>query len=939
MKIAVLIVSRNRPDLVEEAVVNVKACASQPYDLHVVECGTDPDKMSPHSTLWFADPDFRGKAFGHNVALKAAQLSGAYDYYWILMNDVRFDPAQKPMQTLIETMDANPRMAILAPTERGHTYPGGEPRAGGGWRPITTSDYLGFMMRGQAIEEVGFLNPDFKYCWGAIHELSYRLYEKDWFLAFSDDVIFKHLGGTTYGQKNTRTISREAYKRRAKRFALTHMVENYGWRWADRFWQAASRRHHIEVNTFETHRRMWAEAFTRDELIELAARAGELFQAAQAEPASVAIPAPATQISANVFAGMLTQPNATLRTQSDGSVVREPSAAAPAHVAPSVPTAEASSSSAAETIAAWRAAGAPVRLHLGAGPEKRKGWLNVDVNPGYHPEIVAEADQLPMVPDGVVDEIESHHLFEHLHYSQAIAALKEWRRVLRPGGKVSLELPNLDACFRIMGQATDSHGFDIGIIGIFGWPPAIDQEGVPQIHKWGWTPESLSHALRDAGFTDVVERPITQTWRPAARLGRDMRIEARVPAGAVTTPSKSIAAGASPTPTPTPTEPWAITGEATVNILIWPDYQDAQDLRILREVVAPRFAGLDASLILRVDPSHGETVDSVKAAIGDVPAQVGFLTGGLSPADWPTVGARFDGVLPLPASIQPARTALLEGLGAPILSVLRQEPDVSTAPASPATETRDRAALEDEIRSLDPWFYPLNIGGVEVQPGVTSDWDAQRLSNRIRCRRTLLVDGVAEYIDFQGKSVLELACNCGFWSSQYARLGANRFFGVEGRERIVKQGKLYWKHGGFLPPEQYQIVQGNVLDPKLWSRIREQAPFDVTLCAGLLYHLPDYRQLMAWIAAVTREAIIIDTRVTDQPETLIEEPGDLGFNAIEATRSKIVPNYRELFKHLKSLGFTLTRIKPTFESPPGLLDNDDYNQGARLTVIARKPGA
>ena len=36
--------------------------------------------------------------------------------------------------------------------------------------------------------------------------------------------------------------------------------------------------------------------------------------------------------------------------------------------------------------------------------------------------------------------------------------------------------------------------------------------------------------LEQAGFRAVAFGPITQTWRPAAKLQRDMRVSARVPA-------------------------------------------------------------------------------------------------------------------------------------------------------------------------------------------------------------------------------------------------------------------------------------------------------------------------------------------------------------------------------------------------------------------------
>ena len=56
------------------------------------------------------------------------------------------------------------------------------------------------------------------------------------------------------------------------------------------------------------------------------------------------------------------------------------------------------------------------------------------------PDIVADADQLPMLKDGSEDFVIANHLMEHL--PDPIGALKEWYRVLRPGGILFLALPD-----------------------------------------------------------------------------------------------------------------------------------------------------------------------------------------------------------------------------------------------------------------------------------------------------------------------------------------------------------------------------------------------------------------------------------------------------------------------------------------------------------------
>ena len=56
------------------------------------------------------------------------------------------------------------------------------------------------------------------------------------------------------------------------------------------------------------------------------------------------------------------------------------------------------------------------------------------------PDIVAAADELPMLPDGSQDFVIANHLLEHL--PDPIGALKEWYRLLRAGGILFLALPD-----------------------------------------------------------------------------------------------------------------------------------------------------------------------------------------------------------------------------------------------------------------------------------------------------------------------------------------------------------------------------------------------------------------------------------------------------------------------------------------------------------------
>jgi len=243
-------VSRNRPDLANATMAQLRRVVRFPHDPYLVECGSDPAKLSGLANLSYADIPFHtGKAWCHNLALRFAMLHHNYSYVWVMMNDLILEEHQDPLEELMAQMQADPRMALLAPSNLGvgAEMPGARPRwfptlAKQRWRKVAVTDYLGFLVRSAAISEAGFLNPHYRWCWGAEYELSYALYSKGWFLAYSDTVRWSHLGGTTQGVKHVRSgvASRPQYQRRASIFANVYLRRKYGWGWHVRFWEATA---------------------------------------------------------------------------------------------------------------------------------------------------------------------------------------------------------------------------------------------------------------------------------------------------------------------------------------------------------------------------------------------------------------------------------------------------------------------------------------------------------------------------------------------------------------------------------------------------------------------------------------------------------------------------------------------------------------------------
>lgn len=84
----------------------------------------------------------------------------------------------------------------------------------------------------------------------------------------------------------------------------------------------------------------------------------------------------------------------------------------------------------------------PLRLHIGCGPERLAGWVNIDRLP--FPGVDRVADVTRGIPFRDAAAIYAEHFLEHLALDDAVAFLREAHRALAPGGHFRLSTPNLD---------------------------------------------------------------------------------------------------------------------------------------------------------------------------------------------------------------------------------------------------------------------------------------------------------------------------------------------------------------------------------------------------------------------------------------------------------------------------------------------------------------
>ncbi len=152
-----------------------------------------------------------------------------------------------------------------------------------------------------------------------------------------------------------------------------------------------------------------------------------------------------------------------------------------------------------------------LRLFLGCGPAPvhpqhlkyvDSSWVKIDKFVS-EPGIVSMDIRKLEYEDNSVEEIYCSHTLEHIGLKEVVPTLKEWYRVLKPEGVVTINVPDMEWA---AGQIVNI-GNDLALKSkVFDTPQKLmeviygnqDHEG--EFHKSGYTEETLYGYLKEAGF-------------------------------------------------------------------------------------------------------------------------------------------------------------------------------------------------------------------------------------------------------------------------------------------------------------------------------------------------------------------------------------------------------------------------------------------------------
>ena len=143
-------------------------------------------------------------------------------------------------------------------------------------------------------------------------------------------------------------------------------------------------------------------------------------------------------------------------------------------------------------------------LNLGSGGTRINGFLNMDANPRCGCDLVAHVDKIKLYSDSV-GAIYSSHVFEHIPRADAARILAEWYRVLRPGGKLYICVPDEEALFRIYLDNLPLYGTEEGkyLVDRACYLTYGGQTNRHDFHFYGYSFATLRYLLEATGFVHV----------------------------------------------------------------------------------------------------------------------------------------------------------------------------------------------------------------------------------------------------------------------------------------------------------------------------------------------------------------------------------------------------------------------------------------------------
>jgi predicted SAM-dependent methyltransferase len=143
-------------------------------------------------------------------------------------------------------------------------------------------------------------------------------------------------------------------------------------------------------------------------------------------------------------------------------------------------------------------------VHLGSGGLRIDGFLNFDADIFIDCDVIARSEKIKLA-DNSVEIIYASHLLEHIARADIQRVMAEWQRVIKPGGRLVVCVPDLEILARVyldnLGALDSEEGryraeLACGIM----YGGQVDKY---DFHFYGYSFATISRMLKGVGFSKV----------------------------------------------------------------------------------------------------------------------------------------------------------------------------------------------------------------------------------------------------------------------------------------------------------------------------------------------------------------------------------------------------------------------------------------------------
>jgi SAM-dependent methyltransferase len=157
-------------------------------------------------------------------------------------------------------------------------------------------------------------------------------------------------------------------------------------------------------------------------------------------------------------------------------------------------------------------------LDIGPGSYPALGFETLDAAPGPYVTHVGRAEKPPF-PDNTFDIVHSSHAIEHIQWFEAEATLREWARILKPGGTMEIWTVDAAAIMRAMvvleetdiwtgpdpvwkRDLTGGDSWQWGAGRLMNYPKG-GKNGHLWMHRSMWSPKFLTKMMAKVGLAEL----------------------------------------------------------------------------------------------------------------------------------------------------------------------------------------------------------------------------------------------------------------------------------------------------------------------------------------------------------------------------------------------------------------------------------------------------